>query len=177
MFTCSKLVAQPFSSVDIGISTSKVNILDESYASRWNLTSAKSFNFRTPFYIGTAGLNIDLFDYESKSDQVSDFSSINFSSYLGFRIFDHKDISIVSGLFVGIQKTDTEDDQFDFNAEERELYFSFSVEPQLRIGNFILFGDIQHRKVFNYYRQNMWFLGAGIKFHIKLPKNIQSFIE
>lgn len=169
--------AQPFSKLEIGLSGSYTSQESKIYSERWNLTSAKSFQVRTPFYIGVAGVNIDVFDYIAKKDPAADFSSINFSSYLSVKIIEYKNFSTISGLLVGIQKTKAEESGFEFNPEERELFFGINIEPQIRISNLILFGDIQYRKVFNFYRQNILLVGLGARFRLPLSQKAINFID
>jgi hypothetical protein len=177
LFVHQDLSAQPFSSIEIGASLSSVTIFDKSYSKRWKILPAKSLKVRTPFYIGIIGANIDLFEYQAKNSQVSDFTSINFSSYLGLNVLKFKSFSASTGVIVGIQKIETDSPEFDFNSEERELYFAFSLEPKVQINRIILFGDFQYRKIFNYYRQHLLTVGTGIRINLSVSKKVRDFVD
>lgn len=172
------LKGQPFSSIEIGGSLSQPSIQDASYSSRWDLTSSKSLQFRTPFYIGTAGLSVEFFDYISKKEFYSNIKSVNYSAYLGYKIFQSKRILLYPGVQVGIQKSNFNNDRIGTkNTEERELLLGVNLEVQLKISPIILFSDLKYAKVYNFYRQNLYSVGIGGRINFSLPKKVYEFIE
>lgn len=169
--------SQPFSNVDIGLTKSSLSLKTNSYSNRWNLSSANSIQVRTPFYVGVVGIGIDLFDYNSKDEDISDISSINFSAYIGLNLLDSKYFELHSGLFIGIQELESSGAGFQSNSVEKELFYAFGIEPQLKYKNLILFSEVQYRRVYNFYRQDIIFAGVGLKIRLTLSEKMRGLID
>ncbi|MEQ9392238.1 MAG: hypothetical protein RLO03_08555 [Balneola sp.] len=172
------LIAQPFSVAEIGASVSYPSSQSSIYSERWNLTESRSFHFRTPFYFGKTGFNIEFFDYETRNESNSDASSINLSTYFGFDIIKSKFFKLTPGIFVGMQRLNSATrSRFSSNSIELELFYSASLEPQIVFNRIIIFGDFQYRRIYNFYRQDIFFGGMGIKLQLDLPKRIRSILD
>ncbi len=160
--------------MDIGISRSSINQLSDIYSDRWELSSVNSVQFRTPFYLGVAGVGLDFFTYTSK-ESFSEISSLSASAFFGLNTIDTKNIILSSGVLIGIQQIESTD--FGGNPVESELFLAFTLEPQVKLKSFILFSEFQYRRVFNYHRQNLLVIGAGVKFRFKIVEKLRGYID
>lgn len=172
------LSAQPFSYLEIGGSLSSPSLQDESYSSRWALTDAYSIQLRLPYYKRLIiGLEVTYFDYKEKAKEYSDIFATNYSALIGINAFRNHSLNVFLGTDVGIQKTWLLDDEFKSNPDERELYYSVIVEPQISVSKVIIFGSVKYQKIFNYRRQHIFYVGTGFRFRVNLPNKLQDFIK
>jgi len=169
--------SQPFHYLDVGISRSSFNQLSDIYSNNWDLSSVNSIQFRTPFYIGTAGVGLDFFSYTNKSDNTFEISSLNASAFFGLDAIKTKNFIISTGVLIGVQRIEASAEFFGENPAETELYTALALEPQVKLGNFILFTEFQYRRIFNYYRQNLFTVGLGLKYRIGIGEKLRGFID
>ncbi|GAB5407712.1 MAG: hypothetical protein BalsKO_00770 [Balneolaceae bacterium] len=177
LFANKKVISQPFHYLDVGISQSSFNQLSDIYSNRWELSSVNSIQFRTPFYLGIAGLNVDLFSYKDNEDKTIKVNSLNTSVFFGLNIINQNNFKLSPGILIGIQTLESSSSSFSSNTIESELFYAFTLEPQIMFKNFILFSDFQYRKVFNYYRQNLFSIGVGLKFRLNVSNTIRGYID
>lgn len=166
---------QPFHYLDIGISRSSFNQLSDIYSDHWELSSVNSIQFRTPFYLGVAGAGLDFFTYTSKDEGISKISSLSGSAFFGLNTIDTKNIILSTGVLIGIQQIESTD--FGENPIESELFLAFTLEPQIKLKSFILFSEFQYRRVFNFHRQNILVIGAGVKFRVNINDKLRGYID
>lgn len=170
-------IGQPFHYLDVGISRSSFNQLSDIYSDRWELSSVNSIQFRTPFYLGVAGAGLDFFTYTSKEDQDERATSTNASAYFGFTPINNKSFLLSSGFLVGVEIMEVPTDRFGSIPRETELFLGLTLEPQIRVTRFIIFSEFQYRRVFNYYRQNLFSIGGGVKVRFNVSDKIRGYID
>lgn len=164
-------ISQPFSYLDIGISRSSFNQLSDIYSDRWDLSSVNSIQLRTPFYLGVAGIGFDFFSYTRKEDNANKINSLNASVFFGLNAINTKHFLLSSGVLIGIQRVDLNVGS-GLNSGESEQFYAFALEPQVKFRNFIFFSELQYRRVFNYYRQNFFIVGLGLKYRIGIGDKV-----
>ncbi len=170
--------SQPLSSIEIGGSLYSPSLQDKSYSSRWALSNAYSFQLRAPYYKGLIiGIEVTYFDYEKKLEAYSDIYAINYSLLFGVNTFRKKRINVLLGVETGIQEIWLLDLSPIYNPDERELYYSLIMEPQILTEKIIFFGSLKYQKVFNFRRQHILYVGSGIRIRVNLPRKIQEFIK
>lgn len=176
-FLSKETLSQPFSYLDIGFARSSYNQLSDIYSDRWELSPVNSIQFRTPFYLGIAGAGIDFFTYTSNEDQDDIVSSINVSAYFGFNPINNKTFFLSSGFLVGVEIMEVPTEFFGSTPRETELFLGFSLEPQIRVNRFIIFSEFQYRRIFYYYRQNIFSIGGGVKVQFNVSDKIRGYID
>ncbi len=178
LFFGFELVAQPFSHIDIGVNLSSPSLQDKSYSDRWILTNGYSVQIRSPYYKRLIiGGEITFFSYEKRASSYSNVESINYSFQLGVNLINQSIFALFMGADIGIQKTNLTQRGFTSNTDERELYYSLFVEPNIVLNNIVVFGTIKYQKVFNFQRQHILYTGIGVKLRLKLSTRTQNFIR
>jgi hypothetical protein len=164
--------------MELGTTFSSPSLQDDSYSSRWILTNAYSVQVRAPYYKGLIlGLEATYFSYDTKEIEYSNIDAVNYSALLGVNAFKDNKVNIFLGTEIGIQKTTLLSENLKSNLDERELYYSLIMEPQVLINKLNVFGSFKYQKVFNFRRQHILYFGAGIRFRINLSDKIQEFIK
>ena len=164
--------------MELGTTFSSPSLQDDSYSSRWILTNAYSVQVRVPYYKRLIlGIEATYFSYEAKEMEYSNIDAVNYSALLGVNTFKDNKVNFFLGTEIGIQKTILLSEDFKSNQIERELYYSLILEPQVLIKRLSIFGSFKYQKVFNFKRQHILYVGAGIRFRINLSNKVQEFIK
>ncbi|MEQ9263935.1 MAG: hypothetical protein RLN81_01845 [Balneolaceae bacterium] len=156
---------------------SSSTIVDDNYSERWKLSNKLSLSVSTPFYLGNLRAFIDLIDYESNDGQSVDFNSVNYAIGLSHRIGFTRFLAIDGGVNFGIQKIAKDIPNVTSDSIERELFYAFLLEPGIRTKYILFYGSFEYRKIYNFERQNLYFLGAGIRVRLFTPDKIRNFID
>lgn len=167
----------PFSIIEISSSISNSTIVDDNYSERWKLSNKLSLSVSTPFYLGNLRAFIDLIDYESNDGQSVGFNSVNYAIGLSHRIGFTRLLAIDGGVNFGIQKIAKDVPNVTSDSIERELFYAFLLEPGIRTRYILFYGSFEYRKIYNFERQNLYFLGAGVRVRLFTPDKIRNFID
>ena len=177
LFYTKHLIAQPFSSIEIGTSVSNSYIIDENYSDRWYAENKLTLSISTPFYIGHLRAYIDLIDYDAKINSVNSFTSENYALALVSRFNLNRNFYTDIGGSFGIQRTVPVKTEITSNDIERELFYGILLESGIQTKYALFFGSLEYRKIYNYNRQHIYFLGGGMRIRLFIPEKIQRFID
>lgn len=171
------LYSQPFSSIEASFNFSNPLLLDDHYANKWSASDAYFLSLQTPYYQGILEARIQIYDYISKSDAYADFKSINvlLSNNYSLNLINSFNISL--GIGTGIQRLSASFTEFRGEKSETEFLIFTKAEPVLEFQPFSVYTSLEYRKVFHLNRQNIVFIGIGIRKSFKLPEAIVEFID
>lgn len=161
-----------YSSIEFSGSIGNPKLIEEIYNSRYKHGQLYSFSISTPYYIGYLSARIDFLEYDGRNS--SKFESENL--ILGLRLKQNTPLSsfISAEPNIGIQKI-----QIGSNIAsiERELLIGLKLETGIQSKFFDTYCFIEARRIYNYYRQNLLFIGAGVRSRIYLPKKVIRLIQ
>ena len=173
-FLCVKIgYAQPFSYLEPSLNYSSVYILDDSYSESWDIPFSFAVGIRTPFYLGDIEARVQGQEYTSKIPNTTDFVSLNItiSHLYNVKIYEH--LTYTFGIGTGIQRLT---DRASGN-NESELITMLRMETTLTLKPVSIFVQADYQRIFNYQRQNLIFIGLGLRKKIELPDQIIEFID
>ncbi|XWN36917.1 MAG: hypothetical protein ROO71_13260 [Balneola sp.] len=171
------LIAQPFSSIEIGSSISNSTIQDKSYSERWYAENKLSFSISTPFYVGHLRAYFDLIVYEERPNVPVGFNTKNYALGLVHRFSLNHFLYVDLGGSFGIQEIAQDVPNVTSDSIERELFFGGVLEPGFQTRYALFYGSLEYRKIFFYERQHIYFLGGGMRFKLDVPERIKRFID
>ena len=168
---------KPFSTIEISTSISQSNLIDDNFSEFWKPGDKFSISVSTPFYLGYLSAYVDFIDYEAISDRTVGFNTVNYALGLSHRLALTQLFIVDGKANFGIQEIAQDVPNVTSDSIERELFYAFSLEPGIRTKYLFLFGSLEYRKIFNFNRQNLYFIGAGIRVRLFLPDKVRSFID
>ncbi len=176
-FGFKSITAQPFSSIEIGSSISNSTIIDKNYSDQWRAENKLSLSVSTPFYIGNLRAYFDLIDYEDRPNAPVGFNTKNYALGLAHRFSLNRFLYTDLGANFGIQEIAQDVPDVTSDSIERELFYAAVLEPGIQTKYALFYASFEYRKIYNYDRQHIYFLGGGMKFRLPLPEKIQRFID
>ncbi len=171
------LIAQPFSSIEVGTSISNSTIQDKNYSEIWYAENKLSFSISTPFYVGHLRAYFDLIKYEDRPNAPVGFNTKNYALGLVHRFGLNRFLYVDLGANFGIQEIAQDVPDVTSDSIERELFFGGILEPGFQTRYALFYASLEYRKIYFYERQHIYFLGGGMRFRLHLPEKIQHIID